>query len=334
MVDVVDTNTSVTVSFGGGERSALVIFAGHTGYCNIFEWICYRVYPHDVIDIRTNAGTIDRSADVVVENHTEYLTFNNTNTANLQFPAYGEPAVTFDVYFDTAGATQAFGDKGVIGGKGLSATFNKDANQIVASEAFFGLATVTYQTTYRVWHYVPQIDENGTFSHTNADYSIKTTYGMLAALYNGSITTFNTSPLDKGGGNNQQYEVYRVTSEAVNNANGAWERHKEFPTKTWSDEGAPQNNSAYMTYERVHEIGVLTGSSRSLAVHQYHVRNENPHKASTVWKPQYKATFDDGKGTLETVYEEAWASLDLNDIRADLRKRYPGITGANLVSAV
>jgi hypothetical protein len=329
MVDVVKTST--TVSLGSAEDSDgnyPVIFAGHTGKCDVFNWICYRIYPANVTEVRASVGELQSTAGSAIETKKDFLTFSNSDTASLQYPASAVLSMELNVYFDTQGQVKEAGDKNAEG-KRLSLTFDPVNNQVKASEPFFGLVKCEYQTTYRVWNYAPKITESGIQRFNAGNYSVSTEFGMLAAMYKGNITTFNTSSRDSDGNGGQgTFEVYRVTSEALNNQRGAWEVHPDFPQKTWSDLGAPTENSAYMKYERVHEVGILRSGHSQLSIVQYNVRNETPKFGAANWRPKYIASFVDSQSATDTEYEHSYNTLDLEAIKADLRVRYPNITGA------
>lgn len=330
MVEVV--NTSTTVSFGSGksESSIPVIFEGHYGKCDVFNWICYRIYPSDVTNVRASVGVLQPTAGSALLTKKEFLTFSNSDSSNLRYPVYAASGMSMElsVYFDSEGVPKEATDRNAEG-KRMSLKFDEDTNSIKSSEPFFGLVKVEYQTSYRVWNYAPQVQESGTFRVVGNTYSIDTEYGMLAAVYKNSITTFSTSSRDAASDGNQgTFEVYRVTSEALNNQRGAWEVHPDFPEKTWSDDGAPVDNGVYMKYERVHEVGILRSGHSNLSIVTYNVRNETPKFGNTAWRPKYKADFVDSKSAAGTEFENSYARLDIEAIKSDLRSRYNNITGA------
>ena len=329
-------NTSTTITFGGGDEGSIpVVFEGHSGACNIFEHICYRVYPYEVTDVRASVGEVGASQDGGIVTKKQFLTFNNSDTTSLDYPVQTMLSMSLNVYFDTKGNIEnsvdyaAYNNGAPAGTSGaIGLTFDPETNSVVASAPFFGLVNVEYTTSYRILHYVPHVETGGSklFNGTK-NYFTSAEFGMLAAFFRNTITTFATSRLDAGVGSDDTFEIYRVSSDAMVNAEGAWEVPEGFPTKTWPDQGAPSGQTAYMVYERVHEVGYLTGTSTIVNVSKYTVRNEKPKEGVANWKPQYKGSITSGSSAVDTIFEAGYNTVDFESIKADLKIRYPKITG-------
>jgi len=311
-------STSQQVSFGVGDGRVPLRWTPHFGNCVSTDIAasCFRLYPDVEAIARVSIGDLEYTGRRGQEYKTEYITFNDSDSANTQYtPIAGSVDVDLSFAFDSNGDVLV----------DISFHHNADTGEIVASAKFTGAIRVEYITAYRIYSYKPYVDRLGT--GISSGYYAE--YGTLVAFYQGNITTYTIEPPEVTHPQ-RHTELYRVVSKYITNENGAWEYPDTWPAGTWPDAGAPADGDALSIHERVHEVGYLQlYASGNVQFNKYLARNEQPKVAIPTYSPSYEAKWTGDNILDSSDWSREYASVDLQSIISRLESEYPGISGTD-----
>lgn len=140
----------------------------------------------------------------------------------------------------------------------VTLTYDEVNKRFIPSEPFFGLVRIgQYTTGYSVVKYVPE----KIFDLLTGVYVYH--WGSVAAIYNNTMALWTIETPEGLSKGNEEFEVYRITSQVLVNSLGAWEYPLGWPDTPSYPGGAtpvPKAKIGLVT-ERIHEIGMgdMTG---------------------------------------------------------------------------
>jgi hypothetical protein len=216
----------------------------------------------------------------------ETIAFSGSNRSSTQYPIKSlqsiESFFTFDKNFDPT-----------------VATFTVDGCEIIADKEIYGAAKVDYTTDYRLIKYNPRIEQVDFFF--NVGGTIKVHIGVVAALWNGQIATYEIpSSIASGGDGSLWVEIYRIQSGVVITEDGAYEKPANWTgdtgSPTWSD-GKPDPDEPNVESDRTHEVGFMNTLTGATTHDSYGIILEKP-KRGTAWRPDYEIHETDPSSSL------------------------------------
>lgn len=331
-------DTQVTIELGSvsdNENPLIVIERGSDEICPLGK-VCYRIFPQEVIDVRVSAGRIKEIGSPQMILKKEYLTFQNSDRASLRYPvAGGAPEVKLDYVFDEWGEPAD-----------LKFEWDPTGNAIRTRDGtrFFGAGLVEYYTTYRSWKYYPEVNAIGGSIYDG----VSVLFGTILAHYKKSFLAHQVGPNDIDDALGDKIEVYRVVSKVVVAENGSWETPIGWPDKNWDDYAigtageCPTNNSVFIEYDRVHEIGYIPAGKIGLRVETYYTPWVKPYIGSYNYKPlwecrmidtstkkqeEHPSSLDELEASrIKNKFALALDFVDFCAIKRDLQKRYPKVS--------
>ena len=327
-------------------------------------WRCYRLYPAVNAILAASRGEVSYAYDIgdQQETHQELITFSNSDRASTKYPPVGfalsgsggglvnpnndgQPdenspiAVDLQFAFDENGQQIAGGGGGGLvapgssgGESNLTFSFDPTTFEIVASIPFTGAIRVTYATSFRVIKYLPDfvVTPNVYPSFTYAQHTAY--FGNILAFYNGSIAQIEVQAPTLVGPLQRSRELYKITTNVHVNRDGAWEEPDGWDGATWPDAEAPQSaQDKLYIYERHHETGYLVAGSVGIVNRNTNlIRAERPLTGYITsatsgiepWSLQVNASDQ----FANTIWEDAYDSIDFDELEQDLQSRYPGVS--------
>lgn len=295
-------------------QHAASLRTGHSGAIDRF-----RLFPPVAATFSASVGAVTVDPQEGAEPVVELVQFSGTRRAGLRYPrGWNVRSAWLPVSPSQPGfsgganvsieVVSGFDENGRPIVPGVA--YDGETNELVADVAFRGMVRATYSAPFRPISL-----------YRGADNAIRS--GNLTAMYQGAIAEASFGAISLP----QPIPVYSVVSEYVADENGAWEVPPGWPDDATYPDTAPEplpNKDSYQQLERVHESAYLDYDG-TLRIEQYIVHHEQPYEDSgATYAPQYRldeaAAPDEG-----SLWEDAWAELDLDDLRAEVSARYPGI---------
>lgn len=240
-----------------------------------------RLYPGVFsAKISTNRGSVTKEGVIPLDIEREVVQFSGSETGTTNFPIV------------TLNSVDTFGSLFDINGNPIFASFGKDGFILRASKPVYGAVEVSYQTTYVLLRYLPEIIDN-------PDGSTTVNYGAILAFKDGVVAVLQIPIPDPQGGDFQ--EVYRTVSEMVVNELGSWEKPPGWTGQTGSPTwpgGQPDPEDPSILIERPHELGYVT-SIGSTFTRSFFVPIENPQKQVTGFVPEKEVKATSGGGPFD-----------------------------------
>lgn len=238
----------VSLALSEKNNAPQITIVGDPGAFNGADGIPLRVYPPGC-QFFTTAGTVTPGATRTVPVMGEMLTFSNSDSASLKYLPMGP--VTFEVLWSMDDHAQPVG--------GLRFKVDSNTGYVRVNVPFTGMVrTSAYQTQYQSIRYKPEIEQS--MSLVSSWPNLHVTYGVIAAIKNGGMGTFEV-PLPTIPSGTDKVELWRVVSNTVLDPDGEWEKPQTWGagyTGKYADNKTGPNAESSILKERVHEIGYAT----------------------------------------------------------------------------
>jgi hypothetical protein len=231
----------VTASFrpGGGLGEIPLAISGDPGLYTDSN-IHLLLTPNVAASVAANVGSVTLGGSKVIDVAGGVITFNDSETATLPYvPTGALPEFATLFAFDSVGLPVS-----------VSVFYDAAGLAVRASRKFTGAVAYTaYQTTARILTYTPLTEPFGK--------GARTTYGVIAAYYQGALVIHEVQPpniLES----NAVIELYAILSYSVTTRDGEFEIPPGYPnTFTYPSSALELDTSLVAKNERVHEVGYI-----------------------------------------------------------------------------
>jgi hypothetical protein len=187
---------------------------------------------------------------------------------------------------------------------------------LVVDQPIYGTFKIEYSTTYKQYYW----------RHTGDEDEEIYIQGVVIAYHDGASASLEFDDVD-GAIDFDKTEIYRVTSKYVVDSEGAWEYPPGWPDNPEYEQSSTNetpDNTSYQVLERVHFLGWV--NKRGVNTYEWWpVYREQPFEGHSSYEPQYLLTLNTNA---PDGFEQAFDSLDFGKIKAEIRRRYPNVTGA------
>lgn len=270
---------------------------------------------------RASVGTINNTGIVRQLTRNEFIQFNGSDSASLEYPPDTNFTIQTEFVF-------GFSEEGRVLTPGqVSFRFTRFKRDFTANRPFYGAVRVRYIAPYRVLAYEPQIGVEDAVNTLDDAYFRR--FGAIISYKDQAVATLDIPPNDLGDFALYK-ELYRVVSVVQSNENGPWELHPNFDSGGQWNEDAPADGGSYMSYERPHEIGYLVrGTTGRVEFETSSVIIEQGPPTPTSFKPALSVRFHAASSFEGTEWEDAYRRLGdagIERAKADIRKRWGDVS--------
>jgi hypothetical protein len=223
--------------------------------------------PNVAAYVAASAGKVVLGGSKVIEVPGGTVSFTDSDSVQLpSFPTESSPKFEMLFGFDSTGNPV-----------NVSAFYDSPAFAVRASRKFTGVIGYTaYKTTARILTYTPLIKP--------ATVGGRTTYGVIAAYYQGAMVTHQVEPSTILKGVAPQ-EFYRIYSYKVVNHDGEFEMPPTYPASgAYPDRGLVIDTDGWK-FERPHEIGYIDDKTGWVTVEQISVQLLEPYTGPSFYVP-------------------------------------------------
>ena len=271
-----------------------------------FNSVPFQLFPAVAAAVRATTGTVQGVGSArELRNVQDVAEFNGSAEAETEYP------ITEFLRVEVLG--DAIDEEGRV--FTLRPVLDRDTYRLKADRPCYAKVLVTYNTTYKQFYYVAP-DPDGITSNLSqlaVFYDGGVQYlGKVVATYEGvtASLTIDSPKLRETEVDYGYTELYRVTSEYITDADGAWEKPPGWPdenTYPGGEEGP--DSSSFQRLSRTHEIGHIDSRGR-VSVRPFSAQIERPYGGDGSYRPVYSLM---SSGTLPA------------DVMTSIRNRYPGV---------
>lgn len=263
----------VTVPFSPGSRSISLEIKNDPGM--YADGLAHLLLIPDVpASLAADVGEVVLGGSKVIEIPGGILTFSGSDSAPLPATPIDTPPEFKSLF--------AFNSKGQP--TTADAHYDRSTGAVRLTRSCTGAISYTgYKSSARIITYRPRTEVLPTYTGGGVIGGGKTTYGVIAAYYEGTLITHQVVMPDMVNGNDE-VELYRIVSDKVITPEGEFEKPPAYPNNTYPGLGISIDMSSSVLIERVHEIGFMDSTGRAWTKEPYAPILE-PYVGSLSYKP-------------------------------------------------